>query len=364
MKLAQNYDQTAKIVQSCLNDTAYHAVCVHMWESKAYEMSDPGAQRAAASRERGGVLGVICGTEGVIYDDTHCEDLELGPVTYRFQRHDPEQGMIGLATTVLHPHQNIHPYLTEPTGLLLLDPEPVYTSYQDTYSYYCDSPIPPASMTSEGRMQPGYVRVANENSKFEDVGDPWGYKSIVRELTNIQLPDFVDAEQPDEIFIDPKDAEQRARATQALRRLMEIYSEHPGERLGFDCNEIVANVRPEHVAGIVLNWPEKTKNLATVRHADGSINWKAYFASNDTEKVKLAKLLSRAIQETDQVQIYLDTVAEKSPEATLQTPSVFIYDQYAEHKLIHFPPTRENRKLIENVLKQHESPGAWSPGNF
>lgn len=355
MKSSSAYQQTDSRVQACLADPQQHTVCTHMWEQQSYPHLSERANAAIQDKELRGVMGVICGVEGALYDDTHYS--QGPPFTYRHQRHDPDHGMIGLSLSAMHPRKAIPPYFVgTQTGLLLVDPELVFVSAFDASSLYFDSPTPPATMDEGNDPQSGYVHVFNTaRSHFVNYQRGEKDRELCRELIRIQFPDWDEKHEPEYINVDPKCAMQHQRAKAAMQHLMKHYD--ADEQKDFTYNEAPANIRPEHVAGIVVKGKGLAEKLGEHLHADGSVNWRAFLSKDgktNKETLMLAREMAVALKQVDLVQRYFRDYQAGHPDKPLMAPSIFICDETADRKLLHFPPTRENRKLVAETLKQQE----------
>jgi hypothetical protein len=127
--LEPDFEATNERVQNAFNDTENHAICMHSWEDYRPEAS-------YKVQEIKNALGVITNTDGAHYSDRF---TEMMPFPCRSQSHDSEYGMVGLATSLLHPKKPIGVYgHHNKTELLLIDPNPVSISNIDVNSLYYD----------------------------------------------------------------------------------------------------------------------------------------------------------------------------------------------------------------------------------
>jgi hypothetical protein len=58
-------------------------------------------------------------------------------------------------------------------------------------------------------------------------------------------------------------------------------------------------------------------------------------------------------------QAFMDDHKERHPDAPTMSPSLFIHDKTAKEKLIHFPPTKKNRAMLEAIVAGQAQEG-WT----
>lgn len=293
------WNQSFERIVQAASVPAKHTLCAHMWEWEADENQ----------REVADVLGVMSGNETARYHDA-----------YRDLAGNAAHGFLGLACTAIHANAKIQLFTDllnhTHTGMLLLDAPPIFVSPMDSKSRY---------EHAKGRS------MAELSVKFDH-----NYISQNERLIFTQAMDTqkIDTRTLDRVYLDPTSRPILARARDAYTKMMDALCDI---NIIHTHNEVCVNAKTEHIAGIVVQ-DYGTKNPKT------RDEWKARLMDDSM----LLSQLQTAMAQIDQVS------ASMREQGIGRAPTIIIYKPLSDEKLLHFPPSRANRLLLEEVVKERE----------
>jgi hypothetical protein len=288
-------------IQRALHDPKNHTLCAHMWEW-------PEDKTAI---EINVVLECMAGNTKRVFIDN-----------YRRLHGDPTHGFRGLACTALFPYGKTPLFdrmlNASQTGLLLVDAPPVLVSPVDVHSRF---------ERDEGRA-------------MEELSIQFDHNHVsphAKKLFNtIMAEQLIDTKTLSKVYLDVTSKPIQMRARQAYRLLAEEMAKMPAEETTFEHNEVCVNARSEHIAGIVVQ--DKGNTLP-----DAPDEW----AHALEENPMMVKSLHSALMQLDRVKARLAKQGIEEP-----APTIVIYRPLNPEKLLHFPPTRANRMMIDAIIKE------------
>lgn len=164
--------------------------------------------------------------------------------------------------------------------------------------------------------------------------------SLINELIDIQGID----RNAGFLYVNPRDTEQIKKARQAYPVMMKAIES--GEIESTACNEVNVNAKLEHIAGIVVFEP--TDKPLDMSEPD----WKKRLLPDpdvrEPARMELLTSLHHAVEELDHMQKWM-----KQHGKTFESePTILIHQPQAnrQDRLVHFPPTLENRKMLDDLL--------------
>lgn len=326
IELEKSFDRIAQAAA----DPTKHTLASHIWEFFERDKN--------RKTEIDMLMRVMSGDENAIYEDS------LGH-TSRTQWGSKEHGLIGIACSAISRDSNQplwEPFetdATQSTGMLLVDAPPALVSLGDSFTAYSE------------REDRSHIRKPNP---MLDFGVPYAGKPIYPyqvELMKAQGVDMSQLDNPQNDFVwrsvNPRDPAQLAKAREAYTKMMTDLA--AGTVTFNECNEVSVNAKLEHIAGVVMTFrkvPELNMDLR---------DWKSRLEAIAGNQKGYLESLKHALEELDMMQAKAAELGHKlQPE-----PTVAIYQPHAlekEHRLVHFPPTKENRKIVDELLARWQGP--------
>lgn len=323
----------------------------HMWENyKGYYLS-PEA-RAARHKEMADVLAVMAGKTNAYYNDEGFFLHDGFP--NRVLRGSPA-GFIGLATSpVTLNNLPVFPNGAD-SGLLLLNPTPVFVSHKDSWSVYYERPEDVPSQAAwdikcdkTGNYPEADVKLSHSllrddaQARKHIAGKLCIFRTEIARRYNKAYPKRISEilamqmqEKRPYLLLDPHDLQVQERARAAYRRTLEILAPAAQRLHAEQYPEADVNAKLEHAVGIL------------VYNRSGSLPHLEDISCLSKDWHVLAAALYQSFRDYDQLS---DAFHDKGIE---RVPTIVIY-QHACPKapLLHFPPSSENRRAVKAILRQ------------
>ena len=354
-KLNSTFEQIAQAAR----DADKHVLGVHMWEHSDGAGMDKAALQAR-SKEMKEVLAPMAGDESVIYNDGRYFSGEGGYLPNREVKGSAKEGLVGIATTPVTDFTQMPAFNSfSNTGLLLMEPKPVLVHPHDGWTMLISHKEALPSQNTWQHLKT-YISRAHRDDMDQfahfNINDVPTMEKLLGKLTtlrvNVNHPLYSILKDQDAhpgslveggpwVQVDPfaKDTQERAGA--AYKNLMQqvksgVYSYPLDEHDAYP--EVDVNAKLENAAGIVAYNPSRSGEIS------GDQPWSENLEGN----VQLAKTLFRAMKEQEQLQ---GTLREHG---ITRTPTIVVYQpQSSTHRVVHFPPTKQNKEIVEGVLSKH-----------
>jgi hypothetical protein len=224
------------------------------------------------------------------------------------------------------------------TGLLLLDPQPVFSAPYDIYSKYFETWDGKPSEALGGASSRLTINILNTQAQEEAMHD-----QLVSD--NGSPLDFEQSTSRTRTYtINPRSEKTIERARVAYGKIIREGNEN--------YTEVCVNTTLENAAGILAYNEHELINSNPGSPAE--------WAKALDGKIELVLNLRRAFEEVklikDEIEEYNNTHDKKiTREPTVviyQPPPILKLPSFAGKHLLHFPPTEENKAILDTILKQ------------